>query len=70
MAASSMLNPRRFTIHADSARCAISFPSLAPASMDALLGWLDARRKPVFVLLPKAQYAALKHEWKLPEVSP
>jgi len=44
--------------------------AMAPASMDALLGWLDARRKPVFVLLPKAQYAALKHEWKLPEVSP
>lgn len=44
--------------------------AMAPASMAALLGWLDARRKPVFVLLPKAQYAALKHEWKLPEVSP
>lgn len=42
--------------------------AMAPASMDALLAWLDARRKPVFVLLPKAQYTALKHDWKLPEI--
>ena len=43
--------------------------AMAPASMDALLAWLDARRKPVFVLLPNAQYAALKHDWKLPEIA-
>ena len=43
--------------------------AMAPASMDALLAWLDARRKPVFVLLPEAQYAALKHDWKLPELN-
>ena len=43
--------------------------AMAPDSMDALLAWLDARRKPVFVLLPKAQYAALKHDWKLPEIA-
>ena len=42
---------------------------MAPASMDALLAWLDARRQPVFVLLPNAQYAALKHDWNLPEVA-
>ena len=40
--------------------------AMAADSMDALLGWLDARRKPVFVLLPKAQYAALRKDWKLP----
>lgn len=44
--------------------------AMAPESMDALLAWLDARRKPVFVLLPKAQYAALKQAWELPEASP
>lgn len=43
--------------------------AMAPASMDALLAWLDARRKPVFVLLPKAQYAALRQDWKLPEIT-
>lgn len=43
--------------------------AMAPASMDALLAWLDARRNPVFVLLPKAQYVALRHQWKLPEAS-
>jgi L,D-peptidoglycan transpeptidase YkuD (ErfK/YbiS/YcfS/YnhG family) len=43
--------------------------AMAPDSMAALLAWLDARRKPVFVLLPNAQYAALKHDWKLPEIA-
>ena len=43
--------------------------AMAPASMDALLAWLDVRRKPVFVLLPKAQYIALKQRWMLPEVA-
>ena len=42
--------------------------AMAPASMDALLAWLEARKRPVFVLLPKAQYAALKRDWKLPEI--
>jgi len=43
--------------------------AMAPDSMDALLAWLDAHRKPVFVLLPNAQYAALKRDWKLPEIT-
>jgi L,D-peptidoglycan transpeptidase YkuD (ErfK/YbiS/YcfS/YnhG family) len=43
--------------------------AMAPASMEALLAWLDARKQPVFVLLPQAQYAALKHDWNLPEVA-
>ncbi len=42
--------------------------AMAPASMEALLAWLDARRRPVFVLLPKAEYARLAHDWKLPEI--
>ena len=42
--------------------------AMAPETMQPLLAWLDRSRKPVFVLLPKAQYAALKHEWNLPEI--
>jgi L,D-peptidoglycan transpeptidase YkuD (ErfK/YbiS/YcfS/YnhG family) len=44
--------------------------AMAPASMDALLAWLDARRKPVFVQLPQAQYLQLRTAWKLPQVDP
>ena len=43
--------------------------AMAPASMDALLAWLDARRKPVFVLLPQAEYAKLQHDWNLPRIA-
>lgn len=43
--------------------------AMAPVSMDALLGWLDARRKPVFVQLPQAQYTQLRHAWKLPHIT-
>jgi len=43
--------------------------AMAPASMDALLAWLDKRRHPVFVLLPVPQYLALKSAWKLPEIA-
>jgi len=43
--------------------------AMAPDTMQPLLAWLDRKRKPVFVLLPKAQYASLKHEWNLPETS-
>lgn len=43
--------------------------AMAPASMEALLAWLDARRRPVFVQLPKAEYARLVHDWKLPEIA-
>ena len=42
---------------------------MAPETMQSLLAWLDRSRKPVFVLLPKAQYAALKHDWNLPEIA-
>lgn len=43
--------------------------AMAPADMEALLAWLDARRHPVFVQLPKAEYARLVHDWKLPEIA-
>lgn len=43
--------------------------AMAPASMEDLLAWLDARRHPVFVQLPKAEYARLVHAWKLPEIA-
>lgn len=42
--------------------------AMAPEAMDHLLAWLDARKQPVFVLLPKAQYLHLQHDWQLPEV--
>ena len=44
--------------------------AMAPASMEALLAWLDDTRKPVFVLLPMAQYTALKARWALPGIAP
>ena len=43
--------------------------AMAPETMQPLLAWLDRSRKPVFVLLPKAQYVALKHDWQLPEIA-
>ena len=43
--------------------------AMAPETMQPLLAWLDRSRKPVFVLLPRAQYAALKHDWQLPQIA-
>lgn len=40
--------------------------AMAPGTMEALLGWLDARRRPIFVLLPRAQYDDLWRAWDLP----
>jgi len=34
--------------------------------MSNLLGWLRADQRPVFVLLPQAEYVRLKGEWQLP----
>lgn len=34
--------------------------------MDRLLGWLDEKRHPVFVLLPEAEYRRLRADWQLP----
>ena len=42
---------------------------MAPGSMAPLLAWLDARRQPVFVELPLAQYAQLRTAWNLPAIA-
>ena len=43
--------------------------AMAPETMQPLLAWLDRSRQPVFVLLPRAQYAALQHDWHLPQIA-
>jgi L,D-peptidoglycan transpeptidase YkuD (ErfK/YbiS/YcfS/YnhG family) len=40
--------------------------AMAPADMEALQAWLDPKRQPLFVLLPKAEYIRLQHAWSLP----
>ena len=40
--------------------------AMSDADMQALLRWLDRRRNPRFVLLPKAEFDRLAAEWKLP----
>jgi L,D-peptidoglycan transpeptidase YkuD (ErfK/YbiS/YcfS/YnhG family) len=40
--------------------------AMADNTMERLLAWLDPSKKPVFVLLPKAEYARLRSEWNLP----
>ncbi|WP_058835061.1 L,D-transpeptidase family protein [Luteimonas abyssi] len=42
--------------------------AMAPSRMQALLGWLDPQLKPVFVLLPQAEYSRLRDAWDLPRV--
>lgn len=36
--------------------------------MEEMLAWLQAEQHPVFVLLPRAEYERLHHEWQLPHV--
>ena len=43
--------------------------AMAPDSMAPLLAWLDARKRPVFVELPQAQYAKLRTAWNLPAIN-
>ena len=38
------------------------------ADMHALLQWLDAAKKPVFVLLPAPEYRRLRKPWQLPQL--
>ncbi|HEY5849983.1 MAG TPA: L,D-transpeptidase family protein [Lysobacter sp.] len=40
--------------------------AMAEPVMRQLLAWLDLKRKPVFVLLPKAEYARVQQAWGLP----
>lgn len=40
--------------------------AMAPERMSALLEWLSPQAKPLFVLLPQAEYQRLQHDWELP----
>lgn len=40
--------------------------AMTDGAMERLLSWLDPSKKPVFVLLPKAEYARLRDTWNLP----
>lgn len=37
-------------------------------AMQALLAWLDRRQRPVFALLPEAEYARVRDAWGLPQL--
>ena len=41
--------------------------AMAPESMQRLYAWLDPDARPVFVLLPEAEYRRLQATWNLPE---
>lgn len=36
--------------------------------MERLLAWLDPKKKPVFVLMPRGEYARLRGDWNLPAI--
>lgn len=40
--------------------------AMASPAMERLLGWLDPRQRPVFVLLTAADAARLRDDWRLP----
>lgn len=43
--------------------------AMAQADLEALLGWLDAARKPLLVQMPETQYIKLRKYWHLPALS-
>ncbi|WP_313929448.1 hypothetical protein [Pseudoxanthomonas sp.] len=43
--------------------------AMASETMDSVLAWLRPDARPVFVLLPRAEYARLAHDWQLPEAA-
>jgi L,D-peptidoglycan transpeptidase YkuD (ErfK/YbiS/YcfS/YnhG family) len=43
--------------------------AMAPATMEALLGWLDPAATPVFVLLTEVDHARLRAPWDLPDTN-
>ncbi len=43
--------------------------AMASETMESVLAWLRPDARPVFVLLPRAEYARLTHEWQLPEAA-
>ena len=44
--------------------------AMASETMDRMLAWLRPDARPVFVLLPRTEYARLTRDWQLPEVAP
>ena len=42
--------------------------AMAEPTMDHLLAWLDARKRPRLVQLPRAEYERLRQAWKLPAI--
>ena len=44
--------------------------AMEPEHMDALLAWLDPAERPLFVLLPEAEYERLRRGWGLPRLRP
>lgn len=40
--------------------------AMTDETMEKLLAWLDPKKKPVFVLLPRGEYARLRDAWNLP----
>jgi L,D-peptidoglycan transpeptidase YkuD (ErfK/YbiS/YcfS/YnhG family) len=43
--------------------------AMQPEHMRDLLAWLDPAQRPVFVLLPRAQYQRLQRDWPLPALA-
>ena len=41
--------------------------AMTDEAMEGLLAWLDPKKKPVFVLLPRAEYLHLRDAWGLPK---
>jgi hypothetical protein len=39
---------------------------MAEAQLRKLVARIDPNRRPIYVLLPKAEYAARRADWKLP----
>ena len=44
--------------------------AMDPGAMQSLLAWLDAKQRPVFVLLPRSEYHRLRAAWQLPTLEP
>ncbi|MBK8286280.1 MAG: hypothetical protein IPK97_16160 [Ahniella sp.] len=44
--------------------------ALAEADLETLMGWLDARHEPRFLLLPNRAYETVRRAWKLPRRTP
>ena len=40
--------------------------TMAPEQLKKMLKWIDPKRKPVYILLPEAEYTSKRLTWKLP----